>query len=124
LRECRAIDVFDAADRPSRFNAPVTARERRADGFLRLWLALRSRFARFRVDAGAVPFFGAGSFTPARRASDSPIAIACSVDRAPCLPCRMWSISSRTNSPACVEGDFPSRLSRRARWIVVFDGIS
>jgi hypothetical protein len=124
LRECRAIAGFDAAECPSRFNAPLTARERRADGFLRVWLALMSRFARFRVDAEAVPFFGAGSFTPARRASESPIAIACSVDRAPCFPSRMWSISSRTNSPACVDGDFPSRLSRCARRIVSFDGIS
>jgi hypothetical protein len=42
---------------------------------------------------------------------DKPIAMACFVDRAPCLPSRMWSISSRTNSPACVLGALPSRLS-------------
>jgi hypothetical protein len=29
---------------------------------------------------------GAGSFTPARRAFDRPMAIACFVDRAPCFP--------------------------------------
>ena len=33
--------------------------------------------------------FGAASFTPARRAFDSPIAIACCDDRAPCLPSRI-----------------------------------
>jgi hypothetical protein len=31
---------------------------------------------------------GEGSFTPARRAFDSPIAIACFVERAPCFPSR------------------------------------
>jgi hypothetical protein len=36
---------------------------------------------------------GGGSFTPARRAFDNPIAIACFVDRAPCLPSRTCSIS-------------------------------
>jgi hypothetical protein len=38
---------------------------------------------------------------------DKPMAIACSVDRAPCLPSRMCSISSRTYSPAWVLADFP-----------------
>jgi hypothetical protein len=36
LRACSESDDFDAADRPSRFNAPLTARERRAEGFFRL----------------------------------------------------------------------------------------
>jgi len=48
----------------------------------------------------------AGTFWPLRRASDKPIAIACFVERAPCLPSRICSISSRTNSPAAVVGDF------------------
>jgi hypothetical protein len=56
-----------------------------------------------------------GSFTPALRAFDRPMAIACFVERAPCFPSRTWSISSRTNSPACVDGAFPSRASSRAR---------
>ncbi|PYO46704.1 MAG: hypothetical protein DMD72_12050 [Gemmatimonadetes bacterium] len=60
--------------------------------------------------------------TPARRAFDSPMAIACSVDRAPCFPSRMWCISSRTNSPACVDGDFPSRASSLARSMVSASG--
>mgnify|MGYP003328909289 CR=1 FL=1 len=37
--------------------------------------------------------------------------IACFVERAPCLPWRMCSISSRTNSPACVDGDLPARFA-------------
>src|SRR5215472_5445728 len=41
-----------------------------------------------------------GRLTPARRAWERPIAMACSGDRAPCLPCRTWWISLRTNSPA------------------------
>jgi hypothetical protein len=47
-----------------------------------------SRFACARVRVDAVPLRGGGSFTPDRRAFDSPIAIACFVDRAPCLPSR------------------------------------
>src|ERR1700753_4259947 len=42
------------------------------------------------------------------------MAIPCLVDRAPCLPARILSISPRTNSPAWVDADFPARLSRRA----------
>jgi hypothetical protein len=76
-----------------------------------------------RVLADALPFFGAGSFTPARLAFDSPIAIVCLVERAPCLPSRTWSISSRTNSPACVLGDFPSRFACLAFCRVFFSGI-
>ena len=62
----------------------------------------RSRCAWVRVVAEAFLFPGGGSFTPARRAFDSPMAIACFVDLAPCFPSRIWSISSRTNSPAWV----------------------
>jgi hypothetical protein len=47
--------------------------------------------------------------TPERRAFDSPMAIACFAERAPCFPRLMCSISSRTNSPACVDGDLPIR---------------
>jgi hypothetical protein len=45
-------------------------------GVLRLRLPLLVRFG--------------GSFTPARRAFDRPIAIACSGERAPCFPSRTW----------------------------------
>src|SRR4029079_17467758 len=65
-----------------------------------------------------------GSSTPARRAFDNPIAIACFVERAPCFPSRTCSISSLTNSPACVLGAFPARLSLRARSIVCRSGIT
>ncbi len=47
------------------------------------------RSAEARVRSVTLPFAGGGSGTPARRAFDSPIAIACSGDRAPCLPSRM-----------------------------------
>jgi hypothetical protein len=69
------------------------------------------------------PRAGGGKRTPARRALDNPIAITCLAERAPCLPWRICCISSRTNSPACVLGAFPSRLSRRARATVFFSGI-
>src|SRR5439155_22076008 len=82
---------------------------------------LRSRAACFRVSFD--PFLGGFNFTPARRAFERPMAIACLVDRAPCLPSRTCSISSRTNSPAWVLGAFPSFLSSSARSKVSFSGI-
>jgi hypothetical protein len=85
------------------------ARERVGDGFFLppLWPLRRSWTALRRVVAEVVPFSGGGSFTPARRAFESPIAIACFVERAPCFPSRMWCTSSRTNSPAWVVGALP-----------------
>src|SRR5918993_3293281 len=102
---------FEAALCPSFLSAFNVARERLADlAPLRPLFALRvSRAACSLVSFEA--FFGGGNSTPARRAFESPIAIACFVERAPCFPSRMCSISSRTNSPACVLGAFPSRLS-------------
>jgi hypothetical protein len=41
-----------------------------------------------RFVAALEPATGGGSFTPERRAFDSPIAIACFVERAPCFPSR------------------------------------
>ena len=120
---CRDSAFFDADRRLSRFSARLVARERFREGFLRRPERpfARSRFAwRF---VRALPRFGGGNFTPARRAFDKPMAIACSGDRAPCSPSRMCSISSRTNSPACVEGDFPSRSSSRALSIACSSGI-
>ncbi|HET7401834.1 MAG TPA: hypothetical protein VFJ62_08640 [Usitatibacter sp.] len=64
-----------------------------------------------------------GTSTPARRASESPIAIACRAFFAPCLPLRIWSISRCTNSPAWVLADLPARLSRWARRIVSLSGM-
>ena len=112
----------DAERRDSRLSAPFTARERVRDGLRRDFPFRTSRAACFFVLAE--PLFGGGNFTPARRALDSPIAMACCGERAPCLPSRICSISSRTNSPACVEGDFPSRSSSRARSMVSCSGIA
>jgi hypothetical protein len=111
----------DAALRPSRFSALVVAADLLADVVRDPRFKSCSAFRR--VAADVRPFFGGANLTPALRAFESPIAIACFVDRAPCLPLRMWSISSRTNSPACVDGALPSRLSFRARSIVRFSGI-
>ena len=47
-----------------------------------------ARLALVRVSADAFPFFGGGSLTPARRALDRPIAMACFDERAPCFPSR------------------------------------
>jgi hypothetical protein len=86
----RASAVEDAAARPSRFNARRTARARRGARGL---VAAPRRPARL---AAAALFFvcafalagGLRSFTPERRAFDNPIAMACFVERAPCLPSR------------------------------------
>jgi hypothetical protein len=77
--------------RPSRFSAELVAFDRFADGFRVPELApfAVSRAACFRVPSDVLPSFGGASFTPARRAFDNPIAIACFVDFAPCLPSRM-----------------------------------
>ena len=97
---CLDKACLDAERRLSRLSARFVARECFREGFLRRPARpfARSRFAwRF---VRCLPRFGGGNFTPARRALDRPMAIACSGDRAPCLPSRMCSISSRTNSPA------------------------
>jgi hypothetical protein len=123
-RACLARAPCDAAECPSFRNAPLTAIERDLETF-RLLPPLAfavSRAACRRVRSEAARFLGGRSFTPARRAFDNPIAIACLVDRAPCLPSRTWCISSRTNSPACVDGAFPSRASSLARSIVSASG--
>jgi hypothetical protein len=65
----------------------VTARERFGDARRRDFDARLADaalfFVRVLADAGGDP-----SFTPERRAFESPIAIACFVERAPCLPSR------------------------------------
>lgn len=78
-RACFASACGDAALRPSRLRRLSIARERFADVFfLPPLLPLRaSRVAARRVSSETVPFFGDFSFTPARRAFDNPMAIAC-----------------------------------------------
>jgi hypothetical protein len=122
---CLESALWLAADRPSRFRTLLMARERLAEGRLRAFDRLVvPRFADFRLaDFLAVDFFGLGTLTPARRAFDRPIAMACLVERAPCFPWRTWWISSSTNSPAWVDGDFPSRASLRARRFVSRSGM-
>src|SRR4051812_5892971 len=90
-RACFANDWGEAALRPSRLSRFSIARERRGEVFfLPPLLAFRvSRAAARRVCSEAVPFLGGLSFTPARRALDRPMAIACWVERAPCFPSRM-----------------------------------
>src|SRR5262249_3485274 len=90
LRAWRDTLVFDAAECPSRFKGFEIARERVADG---LWPgcfpALRSCSAFSRTCSEELPSPGGGSLTPARRAFERPIAMACLVERAPCFPSRM-----------------------------------
>lgn len=89
LRACRAKALRLADFLDSRFSAAETARDRRLAGFWWEPAFWRSRLACLRVLAEARPFFGGRSFTPARLAFESPIAIACFVERAPCFPSRM-----------------------------------
>jgi hypothetical protein len=71
----------------------------------------------------ALPFLGGPNFTPALRAFESPIAMACFRELTACLPSWTCSISSRTNSPACVLAALPCLASWRARSTVRFSGI-
>src|SRR5262249_50095729 len=87
------------------------------------WPASEAYSAPRRVRSLALPFLGGGRSTPARRASERPMAIACLGDLTPCSPRRTFSISARTNSPAWVLGDLPARLSARAFSIVCLSGI-
>lgn len=104
LRPCVDNRRLDAAERPSFRNARLVARDRLRDGrFPFLRPLARSRLACLLVLFE--PCAGGGNLTPARRALESPMAMACSGDRAPCSPDRICSISSRTNSPACVDGE-------------------
>src|SRR5262249_51486781 len=83
---CLEIARWLAEDLGSRFNAPDVARERVRD-------VLRSAF-RPAAESWAALLrtedepLGVPSFTPARRAFESPIAMACLVERAPCFPSR------------------------------------
>jgi hypothetical protein len=61
----------------------MVALDRFADGRLRRALPVPFFFF-----ADAVPSGGAGNFTPAFRALDNPIAIACLALRTPCFPSR------------------------------------
>ena len=80
----------EAALCPSRLSAFSVARDRFEDGFLfGFCRPFAVSFAALRlVDSEVVEALGAPSFTPARRALDKPIAMACFVFRAPCLPSR------------------------------------
>src|ERR1039457_4476656 len=82
----------------------------------RAWGAARDRvgFGLRPVACGAIFPGGGGSFTPARLALDSPMAITCLAERAPCLPSRTCSTSWRTYSPACADGDLAFRACRGA----------
>lgn len=105
-----AIARGDAASTPSRFSAFKDARDRLVIELPRAGAALpraRSRDARLRTDADALPFRGGSKLTPARLAFDRPMAMACLVERAPWTPSLIWSISSLMNSPAWVEAALP-----------------
>src|ERR1700761_7448090 len=90
-RACRERAWWEAAAGPSRFRACMVARDRFAEtgAFFLDWPFAWSRAAWDRVFSVTFPCFGTGRSTPARRALERPIAIACLVERAPCLPSRM-----------------------------------
>jgi hypothetical protein len=88
VRAWREREAFDAALLPSRFRALIVARDLVGEGARRELPATESCAALVFTVFEALPL-GGGKETPARLAFDSPIAIACLVDRAPCLPSRM-----------------------------------
>jgi len=81
--------AWEAAPRGSRLSACEVARDREADfffvtepDFAGLFPFARSRSADLRVRSDALPFFGGFKATPAGRALDNPMAMACLVDLA------------------------------------------
>jgi hypothetical protein len=86
----RKLTARDAVAWLSRRSAPSVARERSCETFRRVPVPAfaRSRAAWRRTAPEAFPFLGTGSLTPARRALDRPIAIACWTDLAPWTPSR------------------------------------
>ena len=123
LLACLESDDLETVVLGSFLRALTVARERFRDGFSPSLPRSKSCLALRRVASEVFPFAGGGSFTPARRAFERPIAIACLAERAPWSPLRICSISSRTNSPAWVLADFPSRRSRATRLMVFCSGI-
>jgi hypothetical protein len=86
---CRESADFAALDLLSLCKAFCVARERLGDTIRLPETPLaRSRSACFRTRLAKPPALGAPNFTPARRAFDKPIAIACCGDLAPCFPSR------------------------------------
>lgn len=76
----------EAANRLCRLSTCLRASERLAEG--RFWRVERCFLFSFWLDA--VPLGGDGSFTPAFRAFDSPMAMACFVFFTPCFPSLTW----------------------------------
>ena len=90
VRAWRESARVEAADAPSRRSAFKEALDRRAEDFLvRRCPAFKSRFAACKVSLDTLPFFGGFRSTPARRAFERPIAMACLAERAPCFPSRI-----------------------------------
>ena len=85
---CCESALFEAAALPSRLSALSVACERLRDlgAGLPLFAFRVSRNALVLVSSETLPRFGGGSFTPARRALERPIAIACFAERAPWAP--------------------------------------
>lgn len=83
---CRESASREAALRRSRLSALRLARARRGDVVRRF--AARVAYLALRLVVAFALAGGAGSLTPAWRALESPIAIACLAERAPCLPSR------------------------------------
>src|SRR6266481_912861 len=88
-RVCRKSADFETLDLLSLLKAFSVARERLGETFRLPERPLaRSRSACFRTRFVERPALGGANFTPARRAFDKPIAIACCGDLAPCFPSR------------------------------------
>jgi len=88
VRACRESDAFDAALVPSRLRAFVVARDLFGEGACRELAASESCLVLVRTAFEVLPLGGCKG-TPARRALERPIAMACFVERAPCFPSRM-----------------------------------
>jgi hypothetical protein len=89
FRACRDRADLEAVAVLSRFDALDVARERLGHAFLLPERPFaKSRLACLRILLLPRPPFGGFKSTPARRAFDNPIAIACFGDLTPCFPSR------------------------------------
>jgi hypothetical protein len=113
VRACRDRAFLDAALCPSRLSAFKIAREGLLIPFCQD-SSLSKYHGRLFLSFD-VPFF-AGSLTPARRAFESPITIACLVERVPaCLRERARFLLSRILQPACSQLALHACLSLRSK---------
>jgi hypothetical protein len=119
VRACRDNASGEAASPLSRWSAFNVAFDRFEEGFFPEFAISRSRCALRRVASDVLPGFGGANFTPARRALESPMAMACFVDRAPRLPRGfLRSLRGRIHRPEWRRISLRAHRGAHVQWFV------